>query len=137
MDGWVTTRTTGIQVRGSLASVGLKLAKMRIDGGNVPRAVAGAVKWPAVTMTRSRIRVPLTKARSSTGVPASSTRQTMIAPTLEYRLSASTVSWAEDAVGPNPSATAPANATAMELRARFMAPPRDRYPRAVARLVLS
>jgi hypothetical protein len=56
--------TTGIQVLGSLASVGLKLADIRIDGGSEPSAFAGAVKCPAVTITRSRIRVPLANPRS-------------------------------------------------------------------------
>jgi hypothetical protein len=57
-------------VLGSLASVGLKLATIRIDGGNEPKAVAGAVKWPAVTITRSRISVPLANPGSSAMLPA-------------------------------------------------------------------
>jgi hypothetical protein len=69
----------------------LKLAKIRIVGGSVPRALAGAVKCPAVTITRSRISVPLANPRNSTGFPAASTRQTMRAPTLEYLFSLSMV----------------------------------------------
>ena len=39
--------------------------------------------------------MPLANPRSSTGFPASSTRQTMITPTWEYLFSRSTVTWAE------------------------------------------
>jgi hypothetical protein len=74
-----------------LALLELKLAKIRIDGGSVPSAFAGAVKCPAVTMTRSRISVPLANPRNSTGLPSASTRQTMSAPTLEYLFSPSRV----------------------------------------------
>jgi hypothetical protein len=98
-------------------SVGLKLAKIRIDGGSEPSAFAGAVKWPAVTITRSRIRVPLANARSSTGFPASSTRQTMITPTLEYRFSRSIVTWAGVVIEPGPSAMALAITVAIDLLA--------------------
>jgi hypothetical protein len=112
IEGCVTCRITGIHVAGFLASVGLKLANILIDGGSAPSAVAGAVKWPAVTTTRSRISVPLAKPRNSIGRPASSTRQTMIAPTCEYLLSASTVAWAEMVVDPGPSAMTAAIAVA-------------------------
>src|SRR5687767_15303360 len=104
IDGCVTNRATGIQVLGSLASVGLKLAKIRIDGGSEPRVVAGAVKCPAVTITRSRISVPLANPRSSTGFPVSSTRQTMITPTWGYLFSTSMVVCAETGDGPHHSA---------------------------------
>ena len=73
IDGCVAIRTTGIQVW-IFTSVGLKLAKARTEGGIAPSALTGAVKWPAVTITRSRISVPLTNARSCKGRPASSTR---------------------------------------------------------------
>ena len=72
IDGCVACPTTRIQVSGSFASTGLKLEKIRIDGGSVPSALAGAVKCPAVTMTRSRISVPLANPRNSTGFPAAS-----------------------------------------------------------------
>jgi hypothetical protein len=44
----------GNHVDGSRASVGLKLANTWTRGGTPPRSLTGAVKWPAVTKTRSR-----------------------------------------------------------------------------------
>ena len=95
--------------------VGLKLANTLIDGGNVPSALAGAVKWPAVTITRSRISVPLANPRSSTGFPRLSTRQTMMTPTLEYLFSRSTAVCAEIVVGPHHRAAVPAIAATIHL----------------------
>jgi hypothetical protein len=107
-----------------LASLGLKLANIRIDVGSDPSAVAGAVKWPAVTITRSRIKVPLTNARSSTGCPAASTLQTMTAPTFGYLLSTSTTACAKVVIDPEASASTPARALAIDVLREV----RDRLP---------
>jgi len=114
----VTRSVTGIQDVGSLASDGLKLANNRIDGGSGPCEVPGAVKWPAVTMTRSAIRVPLANPRSSTSRPASSTRQTMTTPTEGYRFSRSLDAWGKMAPDPGPRAAMPVIAIVMNFKRR-------------------
>ena len=94
MDGCVSCAVTGIQVDGSSALVGLKLAYTLMLGGSPPRSLTGAVKWPAVTKTFSWMSVPLAKVRSASGWPPSSTSHTMMVPTFGNSLSSSTVTWA-------------------------------------------
>src|SRR5678816_2434082 len=74
-------------------------------------------------MTRSRISVPLTNPRSSTACPASSTPQTMIAPTFEYLFSTSRVSWVENVIPPELSAMTPAIAAAIGVVVKLMMRP--------------